>query len=553
MEKERIDMPNLKNKLMLDKLTVNNFATFTSQTIHFDSGFNAIVGETGSGKSLILEALQLIFGGRSDKKCVRQGSEFAVIEAIFTTDDKSIFNYFEDSGFPIIEKEIVIKRIVYDSGKSKIFLNHQTTTTAAIIKATRRFVDLVGQFENQKLMSSKYQMVLLDSFAKNNQLLDEYINTYAKITELEKTVETLSRKQLELEQKKDYLTFQISEISKLNPSTEEENELLRVKAELVTLQSELKYIVSANKIISDGEESPCSIEQIKQAIKILSSSKNKDILSQVESLQSAAGILEDVSFTLSKFTDREFDPELLESTVDKLDQYQALKRKFGGTTTSVLTQFTELQNELNSISNVETKLNESKEAITLLTSKTKKIAEALHLSRHTSSCILSEKLTKSVQHLRMEGAQIELKVQKSNNLGPTGFSEISFMAQTNPGEGFHKLSDIASGGELSRILLSMRQILSVNDSISVFLFDEIDTGVGGKTATTIGKALKEVSKDSQVIAITHLPQIAINADKLIEVTKSAKSSANDNIRTESIINEHYGSKVKEHAELMASL
>ncbi len=505
-------------KLFLKSLNIQNFATFENQEINFDPKFNAIVGETGSGKSLILDALQLIFGSRADRKIVRRGTQFASVEATFSAAGKEITGFFDDLGHPFEDGEIVVKRLIYSTGKSKSYLNYQSCSLNTLINFSRRFVDLVGQFENQKLLSEDYQMVLLDNYAKNQSVLNKYLALYSEITEIKQKISQLKIAQAEKEQREDYLKFQLAEIESLDPSIEDEESLSEIKEQILNIEQRKEVFTNALSAISEGEYGS-AIGLVSQAISTLEKNSNLVSTEILEKLYTANQALEEVSFDLSKELDVDFEEEDLDNVIDRLDTYQKLKRKFGGTTESLIENFQQIRSELEELLKADIVITELEKDLAKKEKLAWDSAKELSKVRTKFASQLSDEITKSIRELKMDGASIKITISPISELGPKGADKISFMAETNHGEGFFKVKDTASGGELSRILLSVRRILSSTDSISVFLFDEIDTGIGGETAVCTGNALKSVSECSQVIAITHLPQIAYFADKLINVTK----------------------------------
>jgi DNA repair protein RecN (Recombination protein N) len=523
--------------LYLKSLSLQNFATFENQEVLFHPKFNAIVGETGSGKSLILDALQIIFGARADKKLIRKNAEFATIEATFFSHDEKIREYFNEIGHPFDGNEIVVKRVIFANESSKSYLNFQSCSASLLTNFSKRFVDLVGQFENQKLLSEDYQLVLLDSFAGlNNDILD-YQAIYNQLAVLKKDFTDLLQEKNIRTQREDYVRFQIEELERLNPSIEDEVELLRKKDIIQNSEKRQQTLGAIASAISDDDTNLLDI--LKNCL--TKAEKSPNIVSEeiVTKLYEVKSILEDISYDLSKDLSANFDEENIEEIIDRLDTYQKLKRKFGGSTEEMMKTYLEFKSELNSFSLVDDKIHLVSKKINDLEIRCQTFAEELHKIRLEKAEELSVDLTGKVQELKMTGASLKIQVQKSDALGNKGFSRIEFIAETNPGEGYFKVKEIASGGELSRILLAIRQILSSNDSISVFLFDEIDTGIGGETALTIGKSLMSVSEHSQVLAITHLPQIAHFATQLINVTKLTKV-IDDQPRTVSIIHNHQG-------------
>jgi DNA repair protein RecN (Recombination protein N) len=527
--------------LYLKSLNLQNFATFENQTINFDPKFNSIVGETGSGKSLILDALQIIFGARADKKLIRKNADFSTIEAIFHSEDDIIKKYFNEIGHPFEGNEVVVKRIIYSNESSKSYLNFQSCSASLLTSFSKRFVDLVGQFENQKLLSEDYQLVLLDSYAGLNNDITDYSNMFVQLTSLRKDLTELTSEKTLRAQREDYIKFQIEELDRLNPSVEDENELLRKKEIILNFEKRNSTLASIANSISEEEFNMLNI--LKSCLQ--KAEKNPNIVSEdiITKLYDVKSILEDISYDVSKSLETNVD-ENIEEIIDRLDSYSKLKRKFGGSTDIMIQSYQEFKKELNSYSNLDEKITLATKKIAELESKSIAFAEELHRVRLEKAIALSSDLTSKIRDLKMNGASIKLNITRHDHLTAKGISKVDFIAETNPGEGYFKVKEIASGGELSRILLAVRQILSSNDTISVFLFDEIDTGIGGETALTIGKSLQTVSQFSQVLAITHLPQIAAYSDRLINVSKTT-TNYEDGQRTISLVNEIIGEKKHE--------
>lgn len=525
--------------LYLKSLNLQNFATFENQIINFDIKFNTIVGETGSGKSLILDALQMIFGGRTDKKLIRKNAEFATIEAIFSSNDPVIKKYFHDIGHPFDGTEIVVKRIIFANESSKSYLNFQSCSASLLSSFAKRFVDLVGQFENQKLLSEDYQLVLLDSYAGLTQDLLDYQGLYSQLSNFKKDFNELINEKNLRAQREDYVRFQLEELEKLIPSIEDEIELTKKKDLILNVEKRQQILGSLASAISDDETNLLDI--LKACLN--KADKSNGIVSEeiTAKLYEVKALLEDVSYDLSKDLNASPEDENIEEIIDRLDTYQRLKRKFGGSTEEMIRMFAEFRAELDSFFQVDDKIALISKKISDLETRCQSFAEELHNVRITRADSLSKELTTKVRDLKMNGATLKINLTKNDYLGNKGFSKIDFIAETNPGEGFFKVREIASGGELSRILLSVRQILSSNDTISVFLFDEIDTGIGGETALSIGKSLQSVAEYSQVLAITHLPQIASFATQIINVSKTTKV-IDDQPRTISIIEQAMGAQ-----------
>lgn len=537
-------------ELKLFELSLSNFATFQNQTIYFHNQFNAIIGETGSGKSLILEALQLILGNRADKKIIRKDCEHAIVEAIFKCQCPNIKLFIDQLGFPFEGEEVVIKRIIYRNGKSKSFLNYQSCSLQTLIRFSRQFVDLVGQFENQKLLSSKYQLELLDNYADHSELYSSYQKEFSQLVEAQTELNRLRSKASEITQRSDYIKFQINEIENVSPTIEDEQELITKKQTIQNLSKNKEHLEELNYHFEGTEEGVGILSQLKKVESLLS----KDILDEatINQFNDSFEVLKDISYQLSLKQDLEYNQEEFNYIIDRLDQYQVLKRKFNVDTEGLIKLYDDFKLEQNDFENVEDSIIIFEQRVEDLTSLCHKIARKLHASRLKHASKLAQELTHAIQNLNMLGAQIEIRSELNKELNQKGLTSIHFYAQTNPGEGFFPIKDIASGGELSRILLAVRSVLSTKDSISVFLFDEIDTGIGGETALTIGKTLEQVSKNSQVIAITHLAQIANFSNKLIVVNKEMIGK-DDNERTVSKVRELENDALKHEVSLMTPL
>lgn len=541
------------NSLILETIKLQNFATFRQREIRFGRGLNAIVGETGSGKSLILDALQLVFGGRADKKIVRAGTESAIVEAILHFEGAETIKALDEMGFPAEEGEIVIKRIIRRDGTSKCWLNHMACSLQQLSQFARRWVDLVGQFENQKLLSDVYQLRLLDQYGQTVALAEEMRTKLAEFRSLREERDRLERSQLDGDQRLDYLDFQINEINTLAPRIGEEEELVASKSEFLNHEKKQFLIAQLDEMI-EGSDSGTGLSGIVRAGRGLLA-KNIGIIPTTfaDRFAQLEVAYEELREGLRGLSAKEMDQEQLQALLDRLDSYQRLKRKFGGSVESMLECLEQFQREASALRGVEHDLSVLLQQLNTTEQIVHRIAEELHKVRETAAKKFSKDLTAAVRSLRMEGADIRLEVDKSTELSDSGFTRINFLAQTNPGEGFFKVKEIASGGELSRILLALRQVLATHDSISIFLFDEIDSGIGGETALHIGKSLQKVAAASQVIAITHLPQIASCADHLIIVSKeTAKESGED--RTESVVREVEGKvAIRKESEAMLQL
>jgi DNA repair protein RecN (Recombination protein N) len=538
------------NKLYLKSISLKNFATFSDQIINFTCDFNAIIGETGSGKSLILDAMQLILGGRADKKIIRKGAEFATIEAFFECNDPSAITFFEEIGFPIEDNEIIIKRVIYTNDKNKNFLNFQACNLQTLLSFSKRFIDIVGQFENQKLLMPTYQLILLDNFSNNKELLDIFKENFFLLKNKEDYLEKLIKNKSDQAQREDYLKFQIGELDSLNPSSADEKNLILLKEQFLNLEELNKFKMQMEELFN-GESGLYNILNIIE--KNIRSNKILGKLSTLDKFYLAKDLISESYYEIEKHSSAEFDENEINEIIDRLDCYQKLKRKFSTDAEGLEHLLNQFKVELSNFQNNDEQISNLNLEIEKLKTKCFELAEKLHQTRLKNATLLSQSLTEVVQQLNMKGATIKVDIKRTSTLNQTGFSDVDFIAETNPGEGFYKVKDIASGGELSRILLAFRKVLTAQDSISIFFFDEIDTGIGGETALKIGNTLFTVSENSQVIAITHLPQIAKFAKHLIHVQKDIFEQEEGVKRTQSRVIEVSSNDRQAYIEMMAPI
>jgi len=325
----------MKPPFYLKQLIIQNFATFKNQTIHFHPGLNSIVGETGSGKSLVLDALQLIFGARADKKIIRKDSDFALIEASFNCQDKGVKKFLQEIGHPIDGEELIIKRIIHFNGTTKNFINHLSANLGILADFSKKFIDLVGQFENQKLLSAHYQLQLLDQYGELQKELNDYKDKYFELKNLEKELIQLQETKISRDHRLDYLQYQLDEIQILAPSSQDEIELLEKKSIMINLERNQRLNSSIDDIFIGGESSTGLLNQFKSLQSIFF--KNSDLFkNDLSKLSHLDDLLNEIYDSYKKKLNSELDPHELEGVVERLDQYSRLKKKFGGTVQSIL-------------------------------------------------------------------------------------------------------------------------------------------------------------------------------------------------------------------------
>ena len=514
-------------KITLKSLYLQNFATFSNQTIHFEHGLNIIMGETGSGKSLILDALLLILGGKADRKFIRAQTSSATVESIFEIeagkDFELVKTYFDELGLPCEDNEISIKRIIYQNEKAKIFLNGQVCGLGILQKFSKDFVDVVGQFENQKLLQPEYQLQIIDYFLPNRNILNSYLTSYQDYISQKSQLAEFEQKQQMKQERESFLRYLVDEYDRVAPSEADEENFLKLKTERSQWEEKSLFLNSFKELVSS--ETPGSnplLDQLKQLKSLLMKGKKFYQESDITNILDNLYLLENQLDELVSRPHEEINEESFQLALDKLDQFQKLKKKFGVTMKELPVKACEYKEELEALNDLEEQISKLKMRMDKTFKNLWDLGTELSLQRKLIAKDLSKKLSHAVESLNMQGAILRFVFTQKTSPSLQGIDDIKLMAKLNKGEGEHELIEIASGGELSRILLALRQISSQNQSVSIFLFDEIDTGIGGKTALLIGKSLKDVSKNSQVLAITHLPQVAAQAAHMIKVSKIVK-------------------------------
>ena len=510
---------------MLQTIKIKNFALIENAEIPFGEGLNILSGETGAGKSIILSAISLLLGGRANGDVIRTGADEAVVEGFFSTASLPwVSERLKAVGIASDELELLIKRTIHRSGKNKIYINGELATLNMLVGVCEDLIDLCGQNEHQSLFKSSVQLGLLDRFSELESQSLKGTAQFKKAIELRNEWETLKRKEEERVQRLAFIQFQIQEL----------NEAGLVLGENETLQSEKKLLQSselrtqlANQIDSalmgdEGAESAIKLALAK-AKSLLQVDENAKIL--YETLERGLAETEEASRLARNYLkESDLSPERLEKVQARLSIITNLKRKYGQTVDEIISHHTKLIQELDLLTNLSSRLDE----LDLEYQKEKdlalKLGKDLFQKRKKGANDFSKALSKELRELRMVDASLELALSFKEELDQWGAdtlgTKLEFLVQTNLGEEKKPIQKIVSGGELSRLMLAIRRVISDKGGIGVYLFDEIDAGLGGQTAFTVGKKLKSVAAYNQVICITHVPQVACFADHHLSISKS---------------------------------
>ncbi|UHR03040.1 DNA repair protein RecN [Peptoniphilus sp. GNH] len=519
---------------MLLELNVQNFAIIDDIKIEFTSGFNVLTGETGSGKSIIIDALALVLGKRANKDSIRNGRESAFIEALFSVDDEYLINYLDDLGFGL-DSSLIISREIFKDKPSKLRINGRLAQMSTLKEITSQIIDIFAQEESQSLMDLSNQRELLDSFAPKEQieLLTQMKNTYKDMKILKDKYDAAAMDESKRQREVDILDFQIKEIDDANLKEDD----------FSTLEDEYKKAANSEKILKNLKDSLCIlktsdrqesvVDGLDRIISLLDGLENftndfeflkNDILDIRYRLDDIACELED-QISLADIDESEID-----RLISRIDIVNNLKSKYGESLAKILDFRDESANRLAFLENLDKERENLKKSLENLEIRCKEIADCLTQNRIKAGEFLTKSLDEEFKQLNMSDAKFRLDL-KAQDLGPDGKDQIEYMIKTNIGEDFKPLSKIASGGEMSRMMLGFKSILARKDKISCLIFDEIDTGISGRTARIVAGKIKNLSKERQVIAVSHLPQIVASADSHYLIEKKHKDRATfSNIR-----------------------
>ncbi|MEK7742664.1 MAG: DNA repair protein RecN, partial [Nitrospirota bacterium] len=501
---------------MLKELRIKNLAIIDDLKIRFETGLNVLTGETGAGKSIIVDALGLALGERAQTGMIKSGKDEASVEA-----------FFEVSGHPMLtemglisEDGIVIRRNISSAGKSRAYINDSLVNIQSLSAIGKTLVDMHGQHEHQSLLSTDNQRTLLDFYGKLHDKRAEVEAVFHEVQSLKRELGKLKENVKERMQRIDLLSFQINEIDSASLKKGEKEALEEERVILFNL-NKLNELVETAYTMLYASEGACT-EKLAFVISKLRemSAIDPSINETLGLLESAKPLLEDGALSLRGFKEKyDLDPKRLETIEERLETIKKLEKKYGDGADSIIRYRDEAEKELST-------LKHSDEKIDMLECRLREKEEELmnaaaHLSekRKQTAKDISKAVEKILKELALEKAGFRVDVIASP-LSSTGIDIIEFLFSANPGEPLKPLAKVASGGELSRIMLALKNILADVDSIPVLIFDEVDAGIGGRTAESVGMKLKRLSKTHQVICITHLPQIASAADFHIMTEKS---------------------------------
>ena len=511
---------------MLRELRLNNLAIIKNLDLEFNDKFIALTGETGAGKSIILNGISLLIGERSHTDMIRNGAQGLFAEGVFELNENQK-KRLDELGFEIEDDELIITRYFDRNAKSKITVNGSRMTLSRLKELMVNIIDLVGQHEHQFLLNSEYHLHLLDRFLDDegkilSRRIRENVN---KIKKLNLQIGNIEEEKSKIAEKKDILEFQLNEINSLELKENEDNEL----------EEEYKILFNAGKISEKLEETSQFLKEGEFSIltALGRAKRNLEQLSDLsesyselyDKIESVLYEVEEISYSVDNFVgDVEIDDKKLEKIVERIDNINKLKLKYGSTITEILEYRDKIEKDLSLVN------FESEELENLKKEKSELVGQYFQDSERLSE--IREKIAENLQNtvdvqlddLNMENAKFKVEITKTQEITIYGMDNAEFMIAANVGETFKPLAKIASGGEISRIMLALKTVFSAVDNISVLIFDEIDTGISGETVRRVAEKLRELSKNTQIICVTHSPQIAGKAQQQFFIKKEIENN-----------------------------
>lgn len=514
---------------MLQHLTIKNFAIIEDLTIDFDTGMTVLTGETGAGKSIIIDAVGLLVGGRGSTDFIRYGRDKFDLRGIFYMPDLSEEgrNMLADNDIPFDDAQLMIVRQLDINGKNTIKVNGVSMTVSMLKALGTHIVDIHGQNEHQSLMNTSNHIHLLDYFAKHEiaPKLASYQEAYVTYQTAKKQLDSQNLNEQEAAQRVDLLKFQINEIESANLQVGEDQALISERDQLQNFQKIADALGASNNLLSNADLN--IIDLVGQVVGELETIRDFDT-TYSEFYEQTTGTyyaLQDLASSISDQVDQlHYDPNRLDDIIERLAVYKNLTRKYGDDTQAVLIYLDKAKEELKQIENRESNQQKLKDAVKKAQANALALAEDLSKSRKSATAGLVTAIEGQMQALYMEKAKFRVDMLTLDELGPYGIDDVAFMIATNLGEPFKPLVKVASGGELSRLMLAMKTIFQNASGVTAIIFDEVDTGVSGRVAQAIATKMFEIALKAQVLCITHLPQVASMADHQLFISKDENSN-----------------------------
>lgn len=503
---------------MLKTLDIENIAVIEKASVDFSGGLNVLTGETGAGKSIVVDSINAIMGERTSRELVRYGADNAYVSAYFDDICDSALNKLKEFDIELEEdNSLLITRKISANGKSLCKVNGKTVTVSMLKEICSYLVNVHGQHDSQALLNPDLQYNYIDMLLEDKSVLSDYKETFKKLISVRRRLKSFAKDEDNKESLLELLNFQIEELEKADIKVGEREELTQKRALIQKSEDIIKSLNLAISVIN-GDDENIGIEQACADVSrtLFKFDETKDVYDVFNDINDKLELAKDKAEALLLSID--FSPEEIEMIDEKLDLYYKFSNKYGQTEQEMLDYLEKAKEKRNSILFADEELNRLNEEYENLLNITVKLADKLSVERKKTAKIFEENVKQELAFLDMPKMQFYVDFNKGN-LSSTGYDKIEFLISANPGEPPKSLSKVASGGELSRIMLAIKNIISYNDTIGTLIFDEIDTGVSGRASQKIGLKLKSVSKNTQVICVTHSAQIASNADEHFLIQK----------------------------------
>lgn len=503
---------------MLKTLDIENIAVIEKASVNFSGGLNVLTGETGAGKSIVVDSINAIMGERTSRELVRYGADNAYVSAYFDDICDSALNKLKEFDIELEEdNSLLITRKISANGKSLCKVNGKTVTVSMLKEICSYLVNVHGQHDSQALLNPDLQYNYIDMLLEDKSVLSDYKETFKKLISVRRKLKSFAKDEDNKESLLELLNFQIEELEKADIKVGEREELTKKRALIQKSEDIIKSLNLAISVIN-GDDENIGIEQTCADVSrtLFKFDETKDVYDVFNDINDKLELAKDKAEALLLSID--FSPEEIEMIDEKLDLYYKFSNKYGQTEQEMLDYLEKAKERRNSILFADEELNRLNEEYENLLNITVKLADKLSVERKKTAKVFEEKVKQELAFLDMPKMQFYVDFNKGN-LSLTGYDKIEFLISANPGEPPKSLSKVASGGELSRIMLAIKNIISYNDTIGTLIFDEIDTGVSGRASQKIGLKLKSVSKNTQVICVTHSAQIASNADEHFLIQK----------------------------------
>lgn len=512
---------------MLAELSIKNFAIIEKVSISFEKGLTVLTGETGAGKSIIIDAIHLLTGGRGSAEFVRHGEDKAEIEGLFQIDNPNhpVYGKTLEFGIDIEEGMVILRRDIFRSGKSVCRINGKLVTISILREVGATLVDIHGQHEHQELMDETRHLPLLDQFGAGEiaASLQEYQQIFHRFEQTQSRLKALSENDRQMAHRLDLIQFQYDEIQKANLKLNEDEELLEEKRKLANFEKIYEAIQLSFSGLQ-GEQRGLDWIGLVMGHMENAASLDASYKELYEAVASSYYQLEDTARSLRNQLDiLEYDPQRLNEIEDRLNEINQLKRKYGKTIPEILEYAAKIEEEIETIQNKETHITELEKELNSIKKDLRIEAKQLTELRHKWGEKLTGLIHKELKDLYMDKTVFEIRFEtEQDHFSRNGADHVEFYISTNPGEPLKPLTKIASGGELSRIMLALKSIFSKHQGVTSIIFDEVDTGVSGRVAQAIAEKIYKVALDSQVLCISHLPQVAAMADTHLFISKMIK-------------------------------